>query len=505
MRRVAPLAVLPLILAGCGGGGGGSTTNPGGELPAEGTEQTMGPITVRFSGGEPVVAATQLSSAVATRTSAVNLSLVKTASIPSSLTDRTAGARLIALVNGVPLANGIQPASTIVPATASAKPFNADFLSADPKGQMLLTRDTADGIVMYDLMSDVRKPLGIPTGRSPRFSPTGERFAYIQGTGASAQIRIRFRSNSGDRVVPNTSGVTHFDWDTEGRMVYAKQNGTVMEIRFLDIDGTNIVLRTSTTGTCNGVASGGVPGTYAYILNTVDGVALFSASTGAAGGSQIQLNTNGKTPISVDRYVEPGSYMIGNSDNTIGRADARGPVGLLTQLTGTVPIAIVRPSERTFVGSEGWPALASAILYGSGSASLNSMVAFQAKTLSTASIEEVELTEDRDIAVFQLKADEIRALSYAANIGAPTVTLLRNGNTPFGGAFVTMNGFGQVTTIMPLANLARTGAPKVTAQGGRILIEGPVLGLYSEGEDKAPNGATRVEIDAKTGAVLSAS
>ncbi|RYG32120.1 hypothetical protein EON81_21380 [bacterium] len=505
MRRALPFAALSMILAGCGGGGGGSTSTPGGELPGEGTEQTVGPITIRFSGGSPLVQGTQLSSAVATRTSGLNLSLVKIASTPTSLTDRVTGARLVALTNGAPLSNGLQTTTQTLPITASAKPFEADFLSADPKGQMLLTRDTADGIVMYDLLNDVRKPLGIATGRSPRFSPTGDRFAYILGTGTSAQVRIRFRNNTGDRLLPNTTGVTHFDWDSEGKVVFAKQNGANLEIRFIDIDGTNSVMKTSSTATCGALASGGVPGTYAYVNNAAAGVSLFSVSTGAAGASQIQLNTNSKTPVWLDRYVEPGSYMVGFSDATIARADARGFVSNFSQLIGAAPIAMPRVTERTFVGAEGWPALASGILYGSGSSGVNSMVAFQGKTLSTVSIEEVELTEDKDIAVFELKADEIRALSYAATVSAPTVTVLRNGNSPFGGAFVTLNGFGQVTNLMPLANLTRSGRPKVTGQAGRIVIEGPVLGIYSDGENKAPTGATRVEIDAKTGTFVSAS
>jgi len=161
------------------------------------------------------------------------------------------------------------------------------------------------------------------------------------------------------------------------------------------------------------------------------------------------------------------------------------------------------PQNRNIIGAGSYLATgATGFLMGEIGDRLSSFVAFTTTTPSTANI--VAQTQTVDNTVFQLKGDAITKLAFMNDIfGAATVIVPVSGMTTIGGALVSFNSTtGKVVLVAPFS----PGVPKMTPTkiGSTLTYAGRFAGIWNRiGKNVAPNGASSLSIDSKTGALVS--
>ena len=156
------------------------------------------------------------------------------------------------------------------------------------------------------------------------------------------------------------------------------------------------------------------------------------------------------------------------------------------------------PQNRQVVGPSGTVATgASGFLVGQLLNSIVSFVAFTATTPASASV--VPQAQTADNCVFELKGDSITKLAFVNDLATSATTVVPvSGLSSIGGALVSFNGAtGRVVSVIPYS----PGAPKRAAgKNGTLVYTGRFLGIYDgSGRNLAPGGASRVEIDGRTG------
>jgi hypothetical protein len=172
-------------------------------------------------------------------------------------------------------------------------------------------------------------------------------------------------------------------------------------------------------------------------------------------------------------------------------------------------------AKRNLIGTGGLLGMAaSGFLFARSGELIESVVTFDAGTRDGATITpqtppsataaSVGITTLPNIA-WTIAADKLTALGFVNGIDAP-VQIITNSAPAANGAVVDVNATtGRVTDILPYeANkTVGKGAPTVTVENGAHVVRGQLLGVWdATGTNHAPNGASEVRLDGKTGAIL---
>jgi hypothetical protein len=164
---------------------------------------------------------------------------------------------------------------------------------------------------------------------------------------------------------------------------------------------------------------------------------------------------------------------------------------------------------RKFVGAGGaFGATASGFLVGQQGTAVSSLVVFNAKTPNSAHLDVQGTTLPyQPNLVFTVSADLLNALSYVNGITtAPTVVL--NATSTATGAVVSFDAnAGTVAGVFPYTSnkaIGHSGAPTPERAGDTLIYRAAFLGVWdAQGKNRAPNGASEIRLDRRTGKLLS--
>jgi hypothetical protein len=153
-------------------------------------------------------------------------------------------------------------------------------------------------------------------------------------------------------------------------------------------------------------------------------------------------------------------------------------------------------SNRSFVGASGALATTAAgFLWSQVNSSFASLLTFSATTAASATATS-QTSGGSGAIVYLLAADNITSLSYTNGYYIPKTTVAAS--TPQ--VLVTVDGTsGQIATVAPFISA------KPAAAGGALGYTGKFSAVYdAQGHNLAPNGASAITLDRKTGKLVSA-
>ena len=255
-----------------------------------------------------------------------------------------------------------------------------------------------------------------------------------------------------------------------------------------------------------------------------DGVTVL-ANAEAAGGNVNLVTFNVNSQLTA--FLTPGTYSDGNGcfspDGSkiafyrsftggatpgiyVCEADGENQQLMCADPTGSASFAGISWSpflpKETVVAASGstfYHQAASGILLSQTGSQFGSVVAFTATTPADAAIQAATPTTGTAPLEFTLTADSITSIGYINSYFSPGTTITLSG-TP--SAVVSIDATtGQVDLVAPLS----VAKPSVVRNGdGTLTYKGAFKALYDgKGKNIAPNGASQVIVDTKTGRLVS--
>jgi hypothetical protein len=172
-------------------------------------------------------------------------------------------------------------------------------------------------------------------------------------------------------------------------------------------------------------------------------------------------------------------------------------------------------TQRTLIGTGGnLGTQAAGLFFGREGDIIQSVVGFDAQNRDSATINLLSnLALNPPNFVFELRANSLTNLSFVngpLSKQTPTRVIGGGGGNPSSATVVLLDfnaKTGRVTTVLPLAGTRAASesasASAVTEEGSARILRGPFLGAWDgSGKNHAPNGATEVRIDKRTGAII---
>ena len=160
--------------------------------------------------------------------------------------------------------------------------------------------------------------------------------------------------------------------------------------------------------------------------------------------------------------------------------------------------------KKTFVGSGGSMfTTASGFLWTELQGSMESVLAFSATTPSDASVTP-ETVDGSSSQIMHISADSITGLKFTNSYYAAATTIIPGTQSAVSDALVSVDGtLGTIDTIAPFVATRTVTKPSKSIQGGNIVYSGKFLGVWNKGRNVAPNGASQVVLNPKTGKLVS--
>jgi Tol biopolymer transport system component len=163
--------------------------------------------------------------------------------------------------------------------------------------------------------------------------------------------------------------------------------------------------------------------------------------------------------------------------------------------------------DRTLIASAGGilGTTAAGIIYAQSGSATTSVVTFDATTPSSVVItQQTGLSASTPNLIFSVDADNIPKMAFANGSDWHGVRIIGSGTpvTTANGALVSIDAStGRVATILPFTGSRSIGSkPTFKYEGGKEIFQGHFLGAYdSKGKNIAPDGASRVILDSRTG------
>jgi TolB protein len=203
-----------------------------------------------------------------------------------------------------------------------------------------------------------------------------------------------------------------------------------------------------------------------------------------------------------DTSVSHSQIYVVNADSTGVRRISDG------QTDDRTPAWSPYVKARKFVGAGGvLGTTASGFLVGQQGKAVTSLVVFNAATPNAAHLDAQDATAPyTPNLVFTVSGDLLNALVYVNGVSGPPTTVLSAGATATG-AVVSFDAIdGTVTGVFPYtANRAAAHDRPAPARSGDTLVyRASFLGVWDgSGRNRSPGGATEVQIDGRTGRLLS--
>ena len=508
------LASCALLLSACGGGSGA----PGSSSATQSTT-SIGRATVTYSGkirspiSDSSNSVTVLGIAGAAFTS-VNFNPVKSLDNTKIAFDREG--------NGVGQIWEMQyPSGTPVEVTHDA---TAVIPQWGPNGKLSFstTQDDVnaqDGVLNADGSQTIFPTLG-PYYSS--FSPDGTHIAYVTLTGT---LGVMSSTGTNLTTLDNSGSVAVFppSWLNNSTILYSRISA-----------GQNLLYSVGTaSGTPTQYPTAVQSGNSIFrAVVSPDGqaMALTVGTSGSPPTDVIVSNLNGSVKRSITptgyttayaSYSPDGQYLVferslsgktndGIAGIYISEADGSNPQILAADPSGGNQLLSSAefvswqpfPSAQLFVGSGGsLGSSASGFMFGQNGDVFSSFLAFTASTPSSAAITAGTSNGSGGALVYTITADNLSRIVWTNGYYAASTSV--SGLTGTGSAIVSFNGAtGQVDFVAPVGGPA---APALDRTAGPTLVyNGKFAAIYnSKGVNLALSGASRLQIDAKTGELIS--
>jgi len=530
----AGLLLGALLLAGCGGGGGGG--NGSGSGPAIGAgeqEMEVGGLVTRVAGTTQPPVTQSGQGAVVTGIAGGTVSSLAYTAPPATPAGSAAilAQTKIAFAHSPNIAvmgsDGASPTmlTTYLPGTNTSAPAwspdgskiaFAHFDSAVGRDQIYTMPANGTGVT--------RVSNGAADDSDPTWSPDGTKIAFQRYDSALGHWQIWVMSASGANLHIVSDGTTQDlapSWSPDGSKIAFQRydivarrwqlytmvaaGGSVKNVTpnltGYDLyspawspDGSKIAFN-STLGT-----------TYAHIAAvTSDGLSWGQLTSGTTDDSSPTWSADGtriafqRLDTAVNRYQIYVMATDGTGTHRISDGTSN------DQMPAWSPYV----KARKFVGAGGtFGASASGFLVGQQGKVTTSLVVFNAKTPNSAHLDVQGTTLPyQPNLVFAVSGDLLNALAYVNSLtGSPTPVL--NATSTATGAVVSFDASdGTVTGVFPYtANKAQGhgGAPALQAAGDALVYRGAFLGVWDgAGQNRAPNGASEIQIDGRTGHLIS--
>ncbi|RYG38070.1 hypothetical protein EON81_04715 [bacterium] len=509
MKTILPLALSALgivLIAGCGGGSGGSATEDptsGGTLGQYGPIETRGQIN-----GTPIVR---------------DLGRISTVALAGVLTDATYRPQgnpdnetAIAVGGGREIRYYMENGEFV-------SSFRPDNTPAD--GILALPNFSKDGTKLYyfgllgiysvNVADPSTATLVISGNNMNRFaiSPDGLRIAYNRVATGETDQDVYMRNIAGGttkRLTNNTYDDFVAEWiDNERVAIRAvTQDEPTQGTNIVNVNNLTSLPYTPFDGSVFpiGRASNG-----RLFLNSASENPLFATSI-------TDYDLSSINNVAVQDYLEAGlgdSYSASVSpDGT--RWAVNGDRVFTTELapksvnyvTPDLPSADQGVNWQPalgvtkFVGSGGRLGTASAGIVatnrsGPGRNGLASLVSWDCQTRSTSTISDDATTPGVGSKSYTIEADRLTALRFANRPLFQASSIVSASGTA-NGAIVTVDAEDGIVTSIVVFQETRGAKPTVRNEGGRKIVEGSIQSVWNaKGENLAPQGASRVQLDQK--------
>lgn len=358
----------------------------------------------------------------------------------------------------------------------------------------------------------------------PDWSPDGSQIAYVSRGDGTQQAQVFAMNADGTNIHPVTneavSSVTNPRWSPDGTHILVVKTGTNNQgqIYLLNTDGSNPV-RLSKPDASDDTPAWSPDGkriaykhmegarSFLYLMNA-DGSGAKKLTNSATGNDSLPVWSPDGAVIAFARSTAADTAQVWSI-----KPDGSALTHLAGDTGNTVPSSWQYLRTRVLIGASGAPLgqTAAGFLFGQKGKSVVSLVVFNAKTPSIATINsQTGIAPGLPNVVMDVSADSVTSLVYIYLNGAnqkPT-TVIGSGGTvaSAGGVLVSFDASdGSVASVLPYnAGRAAGSHPKMERTGDVLIYRGGFLGAWNgSGRNLAPQGASEVRLDAHTGRLLS--
>ncbi len=506
-RQVLGLFAITLPLAILGGCGGGTETPAGGG----GEEFTMGSLTTRIA---PVSGPVNAGGSGATIT---------------GLTGNLTSARLTMLGQGKIAFHStrdgnyeiyVMNADGTGQARLTSEVSNELHPSWSPDGSKIAFVNDRDGnweiyVMNADGSEQTRLTNNPASDYLPVWSPDGSKIAFTSFRDDNQEIYVMNADGSEQTRLTNHPAKDYCPaWSPDGsKIAFASERdaGYSYDIYVMNADGTNVVRLTTSTAD-DYLEAWSPDGSRIAFVSTRDGnyeIYVMNAN----GTGQTRLTNQGASDYGVS-WSPDGSKIAftserdGNPEIYLMNPDGTGQTRLIGSATIDAYPGWGKGMTLNLVGAGGCLAnSAGGFLYARCGETPRSFLVFDAA--SRLSLRLSAFTEQSNLsnAVFHLTADSITSMKMVdlQNPRLVVFTLVGAGGIPAGAKAMLISystSTGRLDAVIPYTRNRSGGAPTVHEEAGVQVLRGefPAV-LDAQGNNLAPNGASEVRIDTRTGKV----
>ncbi len=537
MRRLRRMLLVPfaalcgaLLLAGCGGGGAGTP-------PGSGAAKTMsfGPLVSRLAGTAQAPVTASSATSVATGVAGATFSsLVFQDASPTLAETRIAFSRQD---TGLGRRQVYTMAADGSGLNRISDGTNWDWSPAwSPDGTKIAFVRSNPGQI-YAMGADGSGVQRISDGTAsdvfPSWSPDGTKIAFQRSdTSLHWQIYVMGADGSSPhRISDGTTNDAIPAWSPDGKRIAVQRFDTAVgtaQIYVMGTDGSNLH-RLSSGGYTDQTPAWSPDGTRIAFMRYEVGLGRDQIWVMGADGSNPHRIDNGAgddarptwSPDGTRIAFERNDTAVGHWQDYVMQADG---TGIHRVSDGTTddgdPSVDTGPAwspfikSRNLIGAGGtMGAAAAGFLYGESGDVLTSVLTFDTASPDTRSNAQIAAQNGQNFSpsnlLFSITAsDSLSSLAYMNDLfSAPTIVI--NAGAPSAtGALASINSAtGRIASVLPysadLPAAPSARAPTASRVGGALVCRGRFVGVWDDkGRNEAPNGASKVRIDAATGKLL---
>lgn len=421
--------------------------------------------------------------------------------------------------------------------------YTMDALGSDSNGLVRLTNSLFDDEI-------------------PAWSPDGTKIAFSSKRDGNSEIYVMNADGTGVTRLTNNVATDYLpSWSPDGtKIAFTSYRDGDAEIFVMNADGSGLVQRTSNTFKDDG-ASWSPDGTKIAFQSDRDGdFEIYTMNPDGSGVTQLTFNTAVESDASwspdstkiafaskrdgnYEIYVMNAADGAGQTRLTNNTVEDSGPcwspdgttIAFTSLSDGNYNIWTMNPNgsnltrktthsaidiwprwspllgKRELIGANGQLGTSAAgFLYGQNGDAITSVVVFDtldvARVNTRVSLQTSNGPGNSNYVFNVTSSDKLTRLAYTAgNYGGPKVIVGSGGITsPPTGAIVSFNSTtGQVSSVLPYISTRGAGPPAAALENGVQVLRGKFLGVWdATGKNRAPQGATDVQLQLSTGEIL---
>lgn len=377
-----------------------------------------------------------------------------------------------------------------------------------PLGQRDIYVMNADGTEVTRLTSEAGDDV------NPHWSPDGSKLVFASTRDGNYEVYVMNADGTGQtRLTVSPGDDDHANWSPDGnRIAFASTRDGNWEIYVMNADGSAQTRLTSNPATDYLPAWSPDGGKIAFMSSRDGDEEIWVMNADGSGQWQLTYNTvfDSHPAWSPDGrrialHVSSGGF---GWDIYVMNADGTGRTQLTTHPADDYGPAWGKGMTLNLVGAGGQLAnSAGGFLYARCGETPRSFLVFDAASRSSLRLSAFTEQSNLSNAVFHLTADSITSMKMIdlQNPRAVVVTLVGAGGIPPGTKAMLISystSSGRLDALIPYTRSRSGDAPGVHEEGGVQVLRGefPAV-LDSQGNNLAPNGASEVRIDTRTGKV----